>query len=358
MINNKYFEEVTDMSLTYHETKTQYSALRETFKLLEEQKEALNKFFGGCKPKSITFIGCGSSFYISQSFETMARVKLGIPSASLPAGDLMLHYEEYREALKDTLLVAVSRSGSTSEIVNAITNVKSIVNVPVLSVTCIENSQLEKLSDFCLVLPWAFDESVCQTRTVSNLYATVLHIIAGWAGKDKVIGDIDRAVGAGSAFLERYEEKFKAVAELAWENVVVVADGEIHGLAKEGALAFQEISQIPSNCYHLLDARHGPIVMIGADTLVIAAVTENNTACQIDFIKEIIKKGAKVIVYSDAKIAAIDGAVLQACSELQADYAVRGLPFINICQMVSYYKAIKRQVNPDKPSGLDAWIKL
>lgn len=346
------------MSQTYQELKAQYIALKQTFELLEKQKNPLKDFFVSCKPRSITFIGCGSSFYISQSFEMMARVKMGIPAAAIPAGDLMLHYEQYREMLKDTLIVVVSRSGSTSEIVNAIENVKSIMDVPVLAVTCMENSSLEKVSDLCIVLPWAFDESVCQTRTVSSLYSAVLHIIALWSGKDEIIKDIDMTVRAGDAFLKKYEKEFMGVAKHVWSNIVVIADGEIHGIAKEGSLAFQEISQMPSNCYHVLDTRHGPIVMIGEDTLVIAAVTENNIRSQIDLIKDIVKKGAKVIVYSNTGIEDIDGVLLQVSSDARVDYAVRGIPFINICQMVSYYKAIGRNVNPDKPTGLDAWIKL
>lgn len=346
------------MSQTYQELKAQYSALMKTFKLVEEQKNRLEAFYSSHKPRTITFIGCGSSFYISESFEMMARVKMGVPAAAIPAGDLMLHFEQYREMLKDTLIVAVSRSGSTSEIINAIESVKSIMDVPVLAVTCLENSSLEKVSDICIVLPWAFDESVCQTRTVSCLYSTVLHIIAIWSGKDEIIKNIEMTVQAGDAYLERYEEKLMGVAKQEWSNVVVVADGEIYGIAKEGSLAFQEISQMPSNCYHLLDTRHGPIVMIGKDTLVIAAITENNVNCQIDFIKDIVKKGAKVIVYSNTKIEDIPGVLLQVSSEIKVDYAVRGIPFVNICQLVSYYKAIGRGVNPDKPTGLDAWIKL
>ena len=40
------------------------------------------------------------------------------------------------------------------------------------------------------------------------------------------------------------------------------------------------------------------------------------------------------------------------------DYTVRGIYFIILNQLLSYYKAIKRGINPDQPEGLDAWINL
>ena len=37
-------------------------------------------------------------------------------------------------------------------------------------------------------------------------------------------------------------------------------------IASEGALAFKEIARIPSISYHLLDVRHGPMVLIDDKT--------------------------------------------------------------------------------------------
>lgn len=47
------------------------------------------------------------------------------------------------------------------------------------------------------------------------------------------------------------------IANLDWDNVVVLADGPICGIAEEGALAFTEISMLTGRYFHLLDYRHG-----------------------------------------------------------------------------------------------------
>ena len=256
------------------------------------------------------------------------------------------------------MLVVVSRSGSTSEIINSIKNIKSELQVPVLSVSCVEGAELSKLSDLSIEIPWAFDESVCQTRTVSNMYAAITQVIGYWSNNNTIIHDLKAVMGCGDAFLFNNEAGLKSVADMNWTNAVILADGELQGIATEGALAFKEISQIPSNCYHLLDSRHGPMVMINTDTLVIACLTKNGLELQVDLVKDIVRKGAKVVVYSDEPIPSIEGVVLHVNSGLSLDNAVQGVPFINLSQLISYYKAVQKGTNPDQPDGLAAWIKL
>lgn len=346
------------MSLTYNETKKQYQALKQTFEYLENRELEIVNFLKSKQPKSLTFIGSGSSYYLSQSFEIMAKVRMGIQASSIPAGDLMLHYEKYTKQLDETMLVVVSRSGSTSEVLNALNNVKSKQKVTTLSVTCVEDSEISKISDMTLVLPWAFDESVCQTRTVTNLYSSVAQIIGYWSGDSNILNDLKAVTSAGSSFMEKYEKEFKKIANLDWHNVVILADGEIQGIATEAALAFQEISQTSSNYYHLLDSRHGPMVMINRDSLVITCLTSNDFSRQSTLINDVVAKGAKVIVYTSDKVDDISGVMLQISFGMKLDSIANGIPFVNISQLTAYYKAIKKGINPDKPDGLEPWIKL
>jgi fructoselysine-6-P-deglycase FrlB-like protein len=48
------------------------------------------------------------------------KVRLGIPSNSFAAGDLMINFPHYRKIIRDTIIIAPSRSGSTSEVVMSV----------------------------------------------------------------------------------------------------------------------------------------------------------------------------------------------------------------------------------------------
>jgi len=346
------------MSLTYTEMKMQYQALRKTFDYMASIKDDLIKFYKGAAPKSITFIGCGSSYCMCKSAEFSAKVRLGISATTLAAGDLMINYEEYKKMLEGTLIFAPSRSGSTSEVIKAIQKLKTIIDVPVLAVSCVEGSDLSKIVDYSVEIPWAYDDSVCQTRTVTNLYTADLLIMAYLSDDTKLIKDIDKAINIGNNFMAKYENGIKELAMTDWSYAVMLADGEMEGIASEGSIAFIEIAQVLSHYFHLLDVRHGPMVMINKDTLVVACLSSKDFEYQKALIEDILSRGAKVITYSAEELEKIDGVSLQISSGMGLDSAVYGIPFIIIPQLLAIYKAEQKGINPDNPDGLAAWIKL
>ncbi|HBE79030.1 MAG TPA: hypothetical protein DDW65_14835 [Firmicutes bacterium] len=348
------------MNYTYKEIKSQYEALRKTFDYITAKKDEVVRFYNEKSPQSIIFTGCGSSYDLCQSAEFTCRLRLGIASAAIASGDLMLNYTSYAKLFDGALLIAPTRSGNTSEVIQAIKNVKSLQpSLPVIGITCVENSDLAKTADLTLEIPWAFDESVCQTRTVTNLYMVNLLILAHLCNDQKLIHDLDAVIEAGIDFMEKYEGKLKNLAENDWNDAVVLADGELQGIATEGALAFMEIARTPGRYYHLLDVRHGPMVLVNNHTLaVVSLTTETATHYQLDLINDLLKKGTKVVVFGSRQISPIPGVALQVSIDSDFDNAALGVSFIFILQALAYYKAIHKGINPDQPEGLDPWIKL
>lgn len=346
------------MSLTYTEIMSQYAALRKTFEYMSSKKDEIVGFYRSRMPKSLTYTGCGSSYCLCQSGDFSAKVRLGIPSATVAAGDLMLNYKGYGKIFDGTMLVVPSRSGSTSEVLKVVENVKSRFSAPVLSICCVCDSELSKASDFTLELPWAFDESVCQTRSVVNLYTAILLIAAYLSGDAKLEQNIDTAIRIGDEYIKTYENRIRTEAEKEWSDVVILADGEMQGIASEAAIAFTEIAKVPGHYYHVLDVRHGPMVLVNNNTLVIICLTPEGFEYQKDLVNDIMKRGARVVSYSSMLMEEIQGVNLRITSGVELDNAVRGIPFIYISQALACFKAEAMGINPDKPDGLEAWIKL
>ncbi len=344
------------MSKTYDEMKGQFSALRETAVYIRNRINVLNRFLEEKPYQTVAFLGCGSSFSVSKSLEAIYRNLSGKASMSLAAGDLMLHTENYKLALDNAVIVAVTRSGSTSEVLKALEAVKALVPVRVIALTCVEGAPIAELADVTFTMPWAFDESVCQTRTVSNLYLAGAIVAAGIARQNEAVAEAEATVEALEAYAQRIEPLFLRLAKEKWDNAVVLADGEIGGIAEEGALAFKEICQLPSNYYGLLDSRHGPMVIIGKTTLVIACLgAAGEQECRL--VADVTKKYATVVTFSDEE-KPLPKVYENIVFGRPLDVIGRGLALIVICQFAAYYKALVRGVNPDAPAGLDAWIKL
>ncbi len=89
----------------------------------------------------------------------------------------------------------------------------------------------------------------------------MIAILAG--GDDGLVGgEIDKAITHGEQYMAQYSALAEQVAERDWNKVVILADSELEGIASEAALAFAEIPQLPANYYHVLDVRHGPMVLV------------------------------------------------------------------------------------------------
>lgn len=345
------------MYKTEKEIFSQAESLSKTNSYLKNKKDEIYGFFKKYTFKNIVFTGCGSSYSLCKSAEISLKLR-EINAFSIPSGDLMLNFSHYKKIISDSLLIAPSRSGSTSEVINAVKKAKDEFNVKCICISAKKESDLSKTADLNLEIPWAFDESVCQTRTVSNLYTVNLLLTGIITGDDKLIQETEEAVKRQAAHIDKYKSTLKKVAsDNDWNKAVVLADSELEGIAEEGALAFKEICQLPSNYYHFLDVRHGPMVMVDGSTLVIAVCSPYGVSYQTDLIKELKNKNATVITVSSKPENNL-GADYNITVPDYTNYAVSGIPFIYIPQAITFFKAVKSGVNPDLPQGLDPWIKL
>jgi fructoselysine-6-P-deglycase FrlB-like protein len=349
------------MSLTYQELHAQYDALHEMLALIETQAAAIQNYAAQSKYRSLVFLGCGSSFDVARSAAASGAMRLDVPVYAIAGGDLWLNAKKYAKMMQGALVVPISRSGSTSEILNAL---EALGSAPagVLSFSCVADSKLEKASGCTIVLPFAFDSAICQTRTVSCLYVGTQMLVAYLSGDSALLAGLRTSVQGGKAFLQQYEPACAELAKADWDHIVVLSDAELAGIGSEGALAFKEICQLPSNHYRLLDSRHGPMVLFGPKTLVIAALNHcgcERFAVEQKFIADVVAKGCHVAVYTNLDSSRdLPGVALAACFGEKLPHPARGLPLINLCQLLSYHKAAAIGVDPDKPAGLSAWIKI
>lgn len=346
-----------ELTKLYEEITRQYGNLDKTVTYFESQKAILHSFFQKNSGRSLLFLGSGSSYNLARSAELIARNRYGLQAMSVPAGDAMVNFETAKKAFVNSIAVAITRSGSTTEILKTAGLLQRELNVPVISITCVEQSELNRTAELSLSLPWAFDESVCQTGTVSILYSAAALLLGAFAGDDSLYEEFRKAAASGDAFVHTYESDLQKIAGYPWSKAVVLADGEISGVSSEAALAFKEISRTDSNFYHVLDVRHGPMVMIGGDTLVLVALKPDNKAYQLNLVEDLVRKGAKVVVCTDDSYAKIPDVLLHARHKSMGTIAA-GLPFLNLAQYIAYYRALNKGVDPANPEGLDAWIKL
>ena len=343
------------MTTTHREIHAQYDSLKNTQRAIDAQFEAISALLAGAN--RLVFTGCGSSYTLAKSGAMHAQLRLGKPALALPTGDMLLHLDTYRPVLEGAVLVALTRSGETSEVVRAVEGMRARgISFALLTVTCVPGSTLSQMSDLTVELPWAFDESVCQTRSVTTLYFFCTYVVARLCGDAALVADLLKTMERGNDYMARIEPLLQPAAALPWTHAVVLGDAELAGLCEEGALAFKEICQLPSNFHHLLDVRHGPMVLIGQETLVVAVLSGHANKLELDLLRDVVAKGATVVAYSDLPVD-MPGVLSVSFGEALR-HPARGIPAIAVCQLLSYHKSFATGANPDQPDGLSPWIAL
>lgn len=342
------------MTKSKSEVFNQYNSLKMTVELFQAIRE---KILSATKEiDNFVFFGCGSSYALTKSAAAAAQAYGANRAVAIAAGDFILNCECYVKALKDACAVFISRSGRTTEMVMAAEIIRErFPNCLIVSLCSTEESPLCRHSDFNIELPWAFDESVCQTQTVTNLYAASLLLMACRYGDPFPIRQLENLISGGSDFLNRTVDAIKSVCRKKWSHVVVLADAIPSGLAEEGAMAFNELSMIHSNFYHILDVRHGPMTVLDESTLVVVLCSAAGYEKQLSLIHDLQKRGSFVLTIAPDDCFSASDMFIKIPRYM---HSLTGIFLINVIQLLALGLAETFGVNPDSPDGLDAWIEL
>ena len=175
------------------------------------------------------------------------------------------------------LLAAVSRSGLTTETVNACREFLASKRGDLVTFSCVPQAPLAGMGKLNLVFEMAQEQSVAQTRAFSTLYLACLAAACTWAGDDAARQSLNRLPQAG-------ESVHKNVVSLAgnlgrsnsFERFYFLGSGARYGLACEISLKMKEMSLSHSEPFHFMEFRHGPKSMVNERTLVIGLLSAAN----------------------------------------------------------------------------------
>lgn len=345
------------MFLTEAEILDTPQALAGTIEYFSDYEKGITDFFARNTQRKFIVLGCGSSYMLARSAAALFDSFADTSARAIPAGDYIIDPDFWKETVRGSIVIALSRSGLTTEMVMAIKHIRETLACPVVLLTAKRDNDLSSMSELDIAMPWIYDHSVCQTRTVTNLYAAALLLASKYAGDSSLYGSVLAAAEKSAAFHLKNRPVLEEIAAGDWSHAVVLADGPVCGIAEEGALAFTEIAMLTGRYFHLLDYRHGPIVISDEKTLTLILLRPGEDTLQGDMVRDVIRRGGTVVTVSnEAKNKYGSHAHIQI--EGIRDFAAWGVPFIYIAQMTALLKAVSLGANPDQPAGLDPFISL
>jgi fructoselysine-6-P-deglycase FrlB-like protein len=182
-------------------------------------------------------VGCGTSLFIAQSWAAL-RERAGHGQTDAFAASELPDGRGY------DVLVAISRSGSTSEVVHALG--RDIAHRTV-AITADRDAAVARAADDAVDLDFADEQSVVQTRFATTALVLLRELVQPGAA----------ASAAADARLAL--ERPLPVDPATVEQWTFLGRGWTVGLAHEAALKLRESAQAWTEAYPMFEYRHGPI---------------------------------------------------------------------------------------------------
>lgn len=217
--------------------------------------------------KGVAFLARGSSDNSALLGRYAIEQQTGLPT-SLVAPSIVTVYRQAPELYRGWLLVALSQSGRTPEIVDIAARYAAC-GATVVAVTNDPASALAQAARLHVSLDAGPELAVPATKTVTSQMLAILAIAAGLTDESEAsrsaadIAHIPTAAAAILADLAPVEHVVKTLAE--HRRLAIVGRGACYPAALETALKLQETLGVMAHGFSSADFRHGPIAVCGPD---------------------------------------------------------------------------------------------
>jgi fructoselysine-6-P-deglycase FrlB-like protein len=196
----------------------------------------------GCR---LAIIGCGTSYFVGQAMAGLREAAGHGETDAFPASELPA------DRRYDAVL-AVSRSGTTTEVLHALGRVPA--DVATTAISAVPDSPIAAVVNQLVLLDFADEASVVQTR-----FATAALALFRAYLEDGVDGATGAEEALGAPMPDGLSE---------FHQFVFLGSGWGVGLANEAALKLREAAGAWAESYPVMEYRHGPISAVTQRTLV------------------------------------------------------------------------------------------
>jgi fructoselysine-6-P-deglycase FrlB-like protein len=187
--------------------------------------------------ESVAVVGCGTSWHVAIAYAALREDAGQGRTDAYPAS-------EFRSSRPYDRVVAISRSGTTTEVMDALVAGRG----PQTVITGVAGSPVTEAATHAVVLEFADEQSIVQTLFATS---TLMLLRAG-------LGDAVDAVADQAAAVLASGDHDLAIVERT-DQVTFLGQGWAYGLALEAALKLRESAQFWTEAYLQMEYRHGPV---------------------------------------------------------------------------------------------------
>ena len=306
----------------------------------------------------VDLVACGTASYAALYGARVIETFAGVPARVVPASE----YDAGPSILgKRTLVVAVSQSGETADVLAAL-EVAQKGGARTIGVLNVRSSRIAKVVEGIVDIHAGHEEGVASTKVYTGMLLSLFALaIKLNEARARGASPLQRLLPALRALPDQVERAIADAAALkdavrdvaGAEHMLYLGRGPDHATALEGALKMKELSYIHAEGYAAGEMKHGPIALVAPEVPTVAIIGYGDQRTRmLGSVREVKAREGPVIA-----IAAEDDVDAQKV----ADRVVRVgktdpwlAPILHVIplQLLAYEVAKRRGCDVDQPRNL------
>lgn len=344
----------------YNEINDQPRLWRETLNRLAAGREAIQGWLRGENFGQVVYLGCGSAYNVAMTAARVTHRVSGLNSIALSSSEMLfLNRPPYDPRIK-TLLIPMSRLGETAETNWAVEKLRKMnqpckalsltVTPGTLGTLCDQNFKLDGCEEFGQV--------ATKSATCMLLTSIVLACFLAQGKADALLHELNTVPEKVDPKV--IADRVRGVGQLKPQpqHAAFLGSGPYLGIAAEGSLKMREMVGIPCEYQQPLEYRHGSHCGLTNLNLVVAVQSDTLRGLEEDSLTYIAQSRAPRFVLTEEATQAIRRSEYVVELKTGLTEITRMMPITVYLQLMSYYLAIAKGLNPDKPKLLETTLTL
>ena len=309
--------------------------------------------------RRIVITACGTAYHAGvvarYAFEHFARLPVVVDVAS---------EFRYRNPIlnKDDVFIVISQSGETADTLAALRLAKSF-GVHVIAITnCVGSSVSREADD--VIYTWAGPEIAVASTKAYTTQLMCLYMLALKSAFERgnisegeyrrLIGELTKIPGKVQEILDNQSDIQRFVSRnFNKEKVFFIGRQYDSATSLECALKLKEVSYMHSEAFAAGELKHGPIALVDETTLVVGLATEPALYDKVaSNLEEVLTRGCSTLVITTGEGKSFAKCANEVIRIPDTEPAFASFLSIIPAQLFSYYCAVQRGNDPDKPRNL------
>jgi len=338
----------------------QPATLRNTLRMQEHYLDLISTFLD--RATEVFLVACGTSYHACLAASYMFSKLAFLPTYPVYASEFV---EQHGKSVNiDSTILAVSQSGETADTLAAVTCAQQRA-ATILGLTNVIGSTLTRVSRVYVGQQSGPEIGVAATKTFTSQLSVLAQLALRLSKKrgkisqdemDYIAERLEEIPDIVETIIQTQEEKVKQLAKKYKdaENFFYLGRGVSTATAYEGRLKLMEIAYVPSIAFPAGESKHGPISLIEPGFPVIFICAKDGThKTLIGNIMEMKARGASIIAIveeGDEEIKALSDDCIEVPKGIPE--ILSPIPFAIPLQLLAYYMALEKGLNPDMPRNL------